>query len=622
MPTWRFHLQTIVLYTALTLLIFAPNLETFHTEAFGHYQGNGHKHVRGLWAGMESIAQNGYVSTEVTLINYPDFGKLFSLEQGFQWLGMLFKPFLNVVAIHNILYLLLTILAAYSAMLLATEFTKDRYAALLGGAVYGFAPTALAFPVVSGVTETAFLFPLPLVILFALRSIYRRSFWNPVWAALFFLLQGLTCWSYGIGAAVMLFILFAMVGLAGSGTWAKDNQLIRGARVDTQLIARIGVFILVMAAIAVPLFLAAKSTVSGSGAVYSRPVSIWPGWHTLRDMEDYTLRLTVANYFMPGREWLVVESWLDLLVYSPYAGMIALALAGIGFHQGTRGSRTLAGIALLFMVLSFGPYIALYPGKNPPTVTNIVYAIFWYVFPVFHVGRHSPDRFSVLFQLLLAILATSGFSVILRQLQVRANFKYLIGAGATILVLCETLFISPLPYPMPTTPSSPHNVSLWLKDHGDPGAVLDVPVYHPYTVMFRGDILMQQVYHQRPVPYNYLGVSKTVSRNPFYARVVDDHFDSGGRYVLGVTCDDAALLHEMGFAYVIYRPRLNPHRHSEVSYCLETCLGPPQPFDDVLLYALGNVRKGVVLAPPLPPDDDASALGITPPKKNPFSEEP
>jgi hypothetical protein len=620
MPEWRFKLQTLGLYIAMALVFYAPNLPTFSTASIGHYQGNGHKHVRGLWAGMESIAENGYVSSEVKLINYPDGGTLFSLEQGSQWLGMIFRPFMNVVAIHNILYILNTLLAAFAAMLLAREFTGSREGGVIAGAIYGFAPTALAFPIFSGVTETAYIFPFPLLLLFVLRSIYRKSYWNPILAALFLLLQGLTCWSYGIGAGVVLVMLFLIL-LAGRGQpWVEESRLLRGAKVDRALLARIGLFVLVLAAIALPLFLAAKSTVSGDNAVYSRPVSLWPGFNTLYGRSMSGLRLTLFSYITPGRSGLVVESWLDLLIYAPYAGFIALALAVVGVKWGPKGSWTLAIFAIIFVFLSLGPRIALTTAEDPPTVRNFIYAVFWYVFPVFHVGRHSPDRFSITFQLLLSLIAAGGLSVLVRSLGLSENRRWLIAAGVTLLIFVESVFVSPIPWPIATSPSEPHEVSLWLKDNGDPGAILDVPVYHPYTVMVRGDIFMQQVYHQRPIPYNYLDSAKSVSENGFYSRVVDEQFHHPKRSEIALSCSEAADLRELGFAYIVYRPKLNPHRNSEVNYTLTTCLQPPQIFGDVLLYSLKNIHEDRPLNPEILPPADTGGREHSAKPANPFED--
>jgi len=601
----------------MALVFYAPNLPTFSTESIGHSQGNGHKHVRGLWAGMESIADKGYVSSEVELINYPDKGKLFSLEQGSQWMGMIFRPFMNVVSIHNILYILNTLLAAFAAMLLALEFTGSRAGGVIAGAIYGFAPTALAFPIFSGVTETAYIFPLPLLLLFVLRSIYRKSFWNPVLAAVFLLVQGLTCWSYGICAGVILVMLFLILLVGRGQPWVAESRLLRGARVDKALLFRIGVFVLVLAAVALPLFLAAKSTVSGSQAVYSRPVSLWPGFNTLYGRSMTGLRLTLYSYITPGRAGLVVESWLDLLIYAPYAGYIGLALAVVGVKWGPKGSWTLAIFAILFVFISLGPRIALTTAEDPPTVRNFIYAVFWYVFPVFHVGRHSPDRFSIAFQLMLSLIAAGGFAVLVRSLGLSENRRWLAAAGVTILIFVESVFVSPVPWPIATSPSAPHEVSLWLKENGDDGAVIDVPIYHPYTVMVRGDVFMQQVYHQRPIPYNYLDSAKSVSENGFYSRVVDEQFHHPKRASIALSCSSAADLQEMGFAYVIYRPKLNPHRNREVEYTLNRCFDPPQVFGDVHLYSFATVHPERELnATVLPPNDpggrEHSAVPVNP----------
>ena len=135
MKRWLFPFLIILLYAALSVLLYSPHLETFSTHAIGHPAGNTGKEVRGMWVGMDSIAERGYVTSEIQSMNFPDGGKLFSLQQGGQWLGMLFRPFLNVIAIHNLLYLLNTLLAALAAFLLAREVTGHDSASVVAGAI-------------------------------------------------------------------------------------------------------------------------------------------------------------------------------------------------------------------------------------------------------------------------------------------------------------------------------------------------------------------------------------------------------------------------------------------------------------------------------------------------------
>jgi hypothetical protein len=593
----RLLIQSALLYIALTVLLFAPNLPTMDSHIFNHPLGNGLKHTRNLWEGMESIAQLGYPTSQVTWTNFPDGGKLFTLEAGFQYLGMIFRPFFGVVTVHNLLYLLVIFLSAMAAMLLALEFTDDGPASVVAGAVFAFSSTAIAFPVISGVTETAFLFPLPLVTLWGLKSIYHTSWRNPVLAALLFLVQGLTCWSYGIGAAIILTLLFVLVALANIVPGLRTSRVLRSARLDRPLLGRMGIFVLVVLLAAIPLFIAAKSTVSGAAAIYERPVSVFPGFSTPPELNSAKVLLTVPSYFLPGAASMIEEGWLDLLFRSPYMGLIALALAALGIWKGVRGSRLLAGFAVLFMLLSFGPTIHLGSAQDSPGIRNVVYGIFWYVFPVFNVGRHGPDRYSILFQLFLAVVASAGLSVLLSRLKLAGQKRWLTGAFVALLVVLETLFVSPIPWPLPTADARPHEASLWLRDHGDPGGLLDLPAGHAHTLLFRGDIYLQQIYHQRPIAYNILSISQTVARNLFYNRVADGAFAPPIANGNQANCDHAAQLADAGFAYIVYRPRETPFRHEFVSRDLTTCFGPPEIIGDVWLFPLRNVRHGVELGP-------------------------
>ncbi len=600
MRVWRFHVLSLLAYAALALLLYAPNLATLDTHLIGHHQSDAQRHARGLWFGMESIAEYGYVIDEVTLTNFPDGGRVFSLERGFQWMGMAFRPFLGVVAIYNILQILMTILGAYAAMLLAREFTGDDVAAWPAGAIFSFSATALVFPVVSGVAETAVHFLLPLTTLFALRSIYMKAPENAILAAVAFVLQALFCYTYGIALAIILVFLAGVLTFFHDRTRWRENRLIRGGRVDQHLLVRGALFVTIVALATFPLMDAASSASQAGVGVYTRPASVWPGFGQCFQVESGQVHLNLLSFVMPGEGWLVEEAWLDRLFRTGYIGLLALGLAGYGLFRGPRGSRSLGLLALLFLFLSLGPRIALGPGTDSWSVPNPVYALFWCVFPLFHMGRHGAARYVLIVQMVVAILAASGLSTLLGRRTWRPAWRWGLAAGIALLGLLETVAISPLPWPIPTTQATPESASLWLRNHGRPGAVLDVPVRHPGTDLLRGDILLQQIYHQRPVPYNVLTVSPSVAHNPFYLRLVHEFVTPEDLHA-APTCEDAWRLRQMGFAYIIFNSRFRPERAEDLARCLETCLGPARPFGETFLYSLEQVHRERTLPPePVP----------------------
>ncbi|MHA1568201.1 MAG: hypothetical protein ACTSXZ_01925, partial [Alphaproteobacteria bacterium] len=260
----RFTGFALLFFFAMSLLVFAPNLPDFSTAAIGDPHSDALKHVWGQWWVHHKLTTEGRYPLAMDLANYPDGGRFYSLDGANSLLTLVLRPFMNPVAAYNLLYLLHLALAGFAAFLLARELTGRREAALVAGVVFAFSPYVLSFPVGSGVAETAFLFPLPLVILFGLRTIREDHWRNPILAAFFLLLQGFAAWSYGIYAALLLFVLAVAFLLARlAARFGCQGGLFGETKCDRRLLARAAVFLALLLAVALPLYLTAAGSVTG-----------------------------------------------------------------------------------------------------------------------------------------------------------------------------------------------------------------------------------------------------------------------------------------------------------------------------------------------------------------------
>lgn len=589
----RFTYVALAVFLALSALVFAPNLAHLGDAAIGDPQSDALKHVWGQWWVHQHLTQDARLPLEMDLANYPDGGRFYCLDTVNAVLTVALRPVMNAVAAYNVLYLLHLALAGFAAFLLAREVGAGREAALAAGVIYGFSPYVLAFPVGSGVAETSFLFPLPLVLMFGLRTIKSDSWWNPVWTAALLLLQGLAAWSYGIYAGLALF--FLALAFLLTRVWPTVRPTVFGeARLDSALLWRAGLFAALLVAAALPLFSVVRGTVSGEDVMYQRHLNIFPGPGPSPLEEPALTSFAWSDFFLPGEAGLRADMYTDKLLYVGYAGYLALALALWAMAWRRRGAWVFGAMAVWFFVFALGPVLFPDHARNYPAWTNPLYLAFYYAFPLFNATIHSVDRFAVAAQLALGVAAALGLTALVAPLS--ASKRLAVAGAACVLILGETLLLSPTPWPIPVSPARAHAVSTNLAASDDGLAVLDIPPYEGGTGLFAGDIFFQQTVHGRPIPYNLEGVSGTVRKNVFYrhieARILRGITDQGVHSIPAESpCAGLPELAQQGFGYVVLRPdRLGDEARNEVVDLIEDCLGAGRRVGDAVLYGIPGAR--------------------------------
>jgi len=614
----RLTFTALVLYALTSLAVFATVLPHFSSRAIGDPYSDALKHVWGQWWVHKHLTENHAFPLEMDLANYPDGGRFFCLDGVNAAVTVFLRPFMNAVAAYNLLYLLHLTLAAWAAFLLAREVTGHPPASLFAGLVYGFSPYVLSFPVGSGVAETAFLFPLPLIALFALRTIVRDSWINPLAAALLLLFQGLAAWSYGIYGSLFLFFL-AVAFLLKIALHCKREACIFGnAGLNRRLLLRVAVFAGILLLAALPPFFMVQRTVTGEDVMYERHLNFFPGPGPSPLEEPSLTNFSWVDYLYPGAGGRHVDLYTDKLIYVAYAGFTALLLALTALLARRRSAFVFGGIAGLFFLFSLGPRLYATHAQTLPAPVNPVYLAFYYVYPLFNATIHSVDRYAVVFQLALSVPAAAGLAFVVEK--VRPALRPAMVLSACLLLLGEYLLVSPAPWPIPTSPAAPQAFSLELAAAPGRTAVLDFPPFHGETIgqvqapappppplpqpngepapeppaplygqgklgLFVGDIFFQQTIHGRPIPYNLEGVCETMSANVLYQHLQE--------LILGTVrpdtpaCSGVAALAEMGFGYLLLRPdRLASGARDEVIDLVEKCLGEGRVVGDAGVYEI------------------------------------
>ncbi len=571
---------------ACVVVVFLPNLPYWSTAAIGGAGTDALKHVWSQWWVLTRLMQDGTLPLEATLIHHPLGGAFFSVDTLNALIGLPLRAVAGPVATYNVVLLLDLVLATWAAAALARSLGVGAWASGLAGVGWVLSAWVLAFPLGSGVSETALFFLLPLVLLCVQRTLRGPGWVAPVLASVLLAAQGLGCWSHGITAAVLV---------AGGGAvwlWQRPWQQQQGSlyALDRGAWLRIGLGLGVLAALVVPTYLAVSGTLGDGNAIKAREISVF-GASILGPLDlPETNSMALLDFFLPGT-WGLREGGpgAEQLYYASYLGLGLLGLALVALRRGGRLERRLLLAVLGMALLAMGPRIYLDHGRTLLAIPNPLYLLLHAVFPLFSATLHSVDRLALGAQLALAILAARGLDTLMAD---RAKPQRL-ALLAMVVVGGEALVVSPGPWPLAMSAATPHPASEALAETPGPGAVLDLPFVETRAggSRFAGDIFFQQTIHGRPIPFQLEGreegsLSPPVRANPFYrgmARVLlEGRTGPDG-------CEGVQGLSHLGFRAVVWRPELaSADQRAVLEPHLERCLGEGRNLSGRLIFDLGD----------------------------------
>jgi len=606
-----------VLYVVLVLVATWP-LGTVLTEQFaGDPYGDFWKHAWGHWWVRDSLAE-GALPLFCRLVNAPSGGYLFVADP-FNCLvvGLLLQA-LPLVTAYNLLILVNLWGGCMAAWALARYVVRSGPASLVAGSIYGLSAYTVAYPVVSGVTETLNSAWMPLCILFLHRAVDTRRFTDLVLAGFFFFLTTFSCWYYGqfmgVYAAVLLVALvwrnFAAPGRLRLRlrTWRQRHTLMLQVRtrLGEALLATRGSFIRVVGALALgtclvfPFALVFQLLVADPANIVmpekapqrthfrfqdflgsNSPWSI-----SARGVRGFHNHTNLAGFFLPGKGNATVTVTIDRLTRVHYLGWVALGLAILAWKrrgsldEGDRSAQSYwLAACLFFLVLSLGPVITFSDFSSHGVFSPIYHVMYW-LFPMFH-KLAIPFRFLALSLLALGILAAQGLRMLLER------FSRWEGLGLSVLVagacVLEVALISPAPWPLPTSSASvPAFYEMVASDPGDDG-LIDYPFERPESLLLPGEFFYYQTVHRRPIPYRTSGVlSPEVARNSFMEEV--RNAQTGAEPSVLALREGATRLRAMGFRYlVLHGAWLTGSSQGQIETALTPLLGAPARFGDGLV---------------------------------------
>lgn len=560
--------RNLVLIGAV-LAVVSPNLSRLDSEVIGAAESDALKHVWSQWLVRDQVL-SGALTTHTELLNFPTGGPFFSLDTLNALVGLPLAVVLGSTLSFNLVLLLSLIAAALAGAALTRRLTTAPWADVLGGLAFALSAWVFAFPLASGVTETVVFWPVPLVLLFAWKTLERPELRWPVLAGLMLTLQGLACWSHGITAGLLL------MGMTAAAALHRRDRL-----VDRTIWTRATVMLGTAILCALPLYLTVSGTVSADDAIKARTLSLFHSAPIGPLAVPEANSMALADFVSPGRWGLrVSQAGTEQLQYAIYPGFIILVLAGLAVRSRQPWARALLAGAAIMAMLAMGPRIYLDHARSIGGVPNPVYLLAYWVIPLVNATIHSVDRFAVGLQLCLALLAALGLS------QIRTALRPWLILG----VIGELLILSPGPWPLPTTSAAVHPASTYIAGQPGHGAVVDWPFEAdgPQGTWFVGDIFLQQTEHGRPIPFQLEGrgietASKAMSSSPFFHRVTMALLH---KHPIPRDCTGADAMGAMGVDFVVWRHGfVDGQVRQSIGDVLRLCLGEGQDFGDRTVFS-------------------------------------
>jgi hypothetical protein len=483
------HLVVVAGYVAAAIVFSWPLARSLDTALTGPPGGDTGVYVWNQWVFRHEILEHRRLpyftdsifalgpDANLSLHNYTTFQNLLAFP---------LSGLLGVVATFNVVFLLMSVLTAYSTFLLARHVTGRRAESWLAGALFAWSPLLVTrgmghFSLVAAA-------PLSIFLLVLMKADGHERFRDAVilgavvaWAALTDVYYGVYCLM--IGAVFLVARVFAIEASPRSGRgrairWALDVMLLcaaglaaviaatggwrstvmgvtlsaRGlytpmlivtllavvrvawrvraslrpeARVEVWHLARLSVAAGVAATVLLSPVLYALSVRLRAGG-YPTPVTLWRS--SPRGVDLLAFIAPNPNHpLAPDAigDWLMKAGFLEGVVSIP---LLALATMAVAWRLGWRASRWWAALAVAFGALALGPFVHL-AGLN--TYVPGPWALLRYV-PVVGLAR-APTRFSIVTMLAVAVLFAAALEWIGRRYP--RQRRLVLGAVAVVLLV-------------------------------------------------------------------------------------------------------------------------------------------------------------------------------------------
>ncbi len=362
---------------------------------------------------------------------------------------------------YNAVFLLSFALSGLTGFLLAREWTQHPWAALVAGALFGFAP--FRFGHVNHLHVLVF-FWAPLALLFLERFLGARRRRDLAAFAAFYWLQALSS---------VYLAMFTTVAVAVHLVYAaaRDRSLISRA-----MLARLAAFAIATALVLGPVHWPYFEVRQAWGSPWT--VGSFAG----ADLRDFLVAPAISPLYVAASRLIVAHPVDDRMLFP---GLLLPALAVLGAtapiasleRERVRRLRGLFGaIALVALVLALGPHLMVWGTR---TRVPLPYMAFAFLVPGAEAVR-IPSRFVILAVLAATPLAALGAVKLAeiaegwsRGARWRAAAPALTAIGLLALMLAE---LGPRPLALAESPTAhPPEAYRWLAERR-PGPIVELPV--------------------------------------------------------------------------------------------------------------------------------------------------
>ncbi len=453
-----------------------------------------------LWV-FETFWRDGFFGGRIDSIGWPNAGSLNNPDPMGTLVTALLRPALGRVWAYNTLIYAQLFANMLAMRALLRTLVPSRWAALHGAVAFALTPVVLMYCVAGAVTDMLNLWPWILALrsgLASLRTGWRDGVVAGAWVGLGFV----TCPYNAVVFSIVALPLIPFVNMLrthGASTTKAPTPAPWG-----RVAGALGAVILASALVAGPyalrmrqLMTADDSQMSDDMIAATRNVAPFP-YLAPANRDRYTAFL--SDYVAVGKDKLLSREAGSRYyrAFSPGLSLFALGLAAVVLQRRRLPVGMWWGVTLFCVAASIGPFTPITLTLASPTANNPV----WLGLLRFWPGTallQEPFRYAIPAALGLAVCAAFGVDAIERRVGVG------FGPLALAVWLTETIWLSPVPVPMPVAPLTISPAVFQLETLLPPGAIISLPYFDLGTDRFQRTHFLDQLIHGRPIADEVIG---------------------------------------------------------------------------------------------------------------------
>lgn len=600
----KYFYRVLLIYTGVALFITFPVILHLNSRILGAPYSDIYTHIWNIWQVKKALLEDKVFPLYVDSINFPQGKLLFPASLLNAVISIPFQLLWGIVAAINIIIIFNLSLGALGAFCLSYYLIRDSKVSFIAGLIYGFSPFVLSFCVASGGVEGMSIGWPPLFFLFSIRSLCERGLKNPLLAAIFLFLTLISCLYYAIlcmfffGILLLYFFLVVRDKREDLIMVFFEEKNTESVKTNKNLIGRLISGVTISLILCLPIILTIYYSVNSAdsilplemvnsrlgdtkGPVFSPELSA--NHHCIAFLEDY---------FLPGKDNLIVSSEISVFYQTVYCGYIVLLFSILSFFSFKRKMIYFFAVSVvLFMFLSIGPHLAISRKYFFLKPVSPLYTIIYSVLPSFK-GAMIVNRFVLIVMLCLSILAAAGVRVVIVRLKIKHTL-FFVGLISG-LILFEVLFVSPLVFPLPSFEKKIPDVYRKLSEEKERFGILELPFFIKSTNLMPRERFYYQIIHRKPIADIVAGeLPDYIKQNPFtkelflYERGKYD-FINPFNEEKGNVLEGFRQLARDGFRYIIvHREYYKSQAWEEVNGLLEAFMGAGEEcHDGIVLFKI------------------------------------